>query len=128
MPICKLYSPIRNAEGGCRGLVTLSIGSLELIDDVVDTVEEGLLKQCNVGSVPGWEQRRHVGAVTNRAIGRVALHTIPSHVGNTVDTSDLIVGKKCALILPPVIIQSEKIEVPLVGICLELSDFQTWLC
>lgn len=84
------------------------------------------LKDSKVGPVPGSKQRVGVWAET-RLVQQRRWKVVPCLVGATVDTSDLVVRQRVVLVHSLESFHAENIQIPLVGILVQLTNLKTWV-
>ena len=118
--------PVGNAHVSSRSLVASASGARELADDSRNALQELLLIQGHVGTMPRWEKGRGMGAVAD-ALAWVAIGAIPGDVGNAVNARDLVVGASVGLRHPLEVVQSQQEKIPLVGVGSESANLETWL-
>lgn len=115
------------------------MASGEFVDDFLDGKVQCLLEHSKVGPVPGREKGLGVRAETGRVDGG---EVVPADIGTAVDTwinvnilimpstfpvhtSDLIEADLVSLGLVHKSLHTQEVQVPLIGVPLELANLQT---
>lgn len=119
--------PVRESHGVGGGDHIIFLGAGEGVCDFHDHLEEFLLVESHVGTVPCWEKDGIVGAVAVCAAALLALgHAVPVLARNTVNGGDAVVGGPVALAALLELLHCQNEKCPLVrAVRSEVADFET---